>query len=166
MLTEKGGHVPPFFGAKIFKETIMKRQQILFAVGMTLASLFAAHATTAEAQQQSAQMTEEQLLLQRVYNLRMRIDQDKARRDNEARANVRLVTQSPNPTVDSPTVSAYRAQTNVQLSRFEQMFRCLDVDLEGTTGNTVVICGDNAGDINGSNVSAQRDIVTVQGGQQ
>jgi len=27
-----------------------------------------------------------------------------------------------------------------------------------------VICGDNSGDISGTNVSAERDIVTVQGG--
>ena len=141
----------------------MKRHQLLFVIAMTVASLFAAHATTAQAE---AQLTEEQVLLQKMYNLRIRIEQDRARRDNEAQANVRLATQgAQSHSVDSPTVSAYRAQTNVQLSRFEQMFRCLDVDLEATTGNTVVICGDNAGDINGSNVSAQRDIVTVQGGQ-
>jgi hypothetical protein len=63
-------------------------------------------------------------------------------------------------------VSALRAQTSNQLVRYEQQFRCLDVDVDSAGGNTVVICGDNSGDISGSNVSAERDIVTVMGGQQ
>ncbi len=110
--------------------------------------------------------SKEQIMLQRVYEMRMRFEQERAQRDAEARANVRLQTQGGLAgRVDSPTVSGLRQQTNQQLARFESSFRCLDVDVEANSGNTVVICGDNSGDISGRNVSAERDIVTVQGGR-
>ena len=96
--------------------------------------------------------------------MRMQYDQERANRDNEARANVRLVTQPNTVAADSPTVTGLRSQTNAQLARFESQFECLDVDVENNGGNTVVICGGNSGDIEGTNVSAGRDIVTVQGG--
>ena len=105
-------------------------------------------------------------LLQRMYEMRMRIERDRAQRDNAARAGgPRLVTQTSGHRVDSPTVSALRVQTNNQLARFEQQFRCLDVDVENNGGNTVVICGNNSGDVTGTNVSAGGDMVTVNGGQ-
>ncbi len=107
---------------------------------------------------------QDRALLQRIYNIRMQYDQERANRDNEARANVRLVTQPNNVAADTPTVTGLRAQTNAQLARFESQFECLDVDVENNTGNTVVICGGNSGDISGSNVSAGRDIVTLPGG--
>jgi hypothetical protein len=113
-----------------------------------------------------ADREDDQAMLKRLYQLRMRHDQERAQADNEARANVRLVTQSGVPGADSPTVSQMRQQTNVQLSQFEQRFRCLDVDVENNGGNTVVICGANAGDIEGSNTSAGRDLITVQGAPQ
>jgi hypothetical protein len=117
-------------------------------------------------QRQNAKPTEKQLLLQRIYQMRIRFEQERARAENEARANVRLVNQGGlRAGVDSPTVTGLRQQTNQQLSRFESQFQCLDVEVEANSGNTVVICGDNTGDINGTNVSAQRDIVTVNGGQ-
>lgn len=103
-------------------------------------------------------------LLQRIYEMRMRYDRERAQKENEARSNVRLVTQTGGGRVDSPTVTALRSQTRQQLVRFEQQFRCLDVDVSSEGGNTVVICGDNSGDITGSNISAERDIVSVQGG--
>ena len=106
----------------------------------------------------------ERALLQRMYNLRMAYDQERAQKENEARANVRLVTQQNGVAADSPTVTGLRSQTNAQLARFESQFECLDVDVENNGGNTVVICGGNSGDIEGTNVSAERDIVTVQGG--
>jgi len=108
----------------------------------------------------------DQRLLQRIYELRMRLEADRLRAEKEARANVRLVTQGGAATADSPTVSGLRAQTSVELTRIEQAFRCLDVDVDPNGGNTVVICGDNSGDISGSNVSAERDIVTIQGAPQ
>ncbi|MBK81047.1 MAG: hypothetical protein CMQ43_09065 [Gammaproteobacteria bacterium] len=102
-------------------------------------------------------------LLQRIYQMRMRHDQERQQAENEARANVRLATQGGQPGADSPTVTQMRQQTNVQLARFEQRFRCLDVDVDSNGGNTVVICGDNAGDISGSNTSAGRDLLTIDG---
>ena len=113
-------------------------------------------------QQATARPSEDQLLLKRIYELRMRFERERIQAENEARANVRLITQSPGVRTDSPTVTGLRSQTNAQLARFEQQFRCLDVDVESNSGNTVVICGDNSGDISGTNVSAGRDIVTIQ----
>jgi hypothetical protein len=98
----------------------------------------------------------------------MRNDAERQRAENEARANVRLVTQSGSRAIqaDNPTVTQLRRDTNVALARFEQSFRCLDVDVENNGGNTVIICGSNSGDIEGTNVAAGRDLVTIQGGQQ
>jgi hypothetical protein len=127
----------------------------------TVSVPFLSHAQTEpqqSQQEQSKQQQADQARLQRIYRLRMLIEQDRQRAENEARANVRLVTDSSARQIDSPTVSGLRQQTNVSLARFEQQFRCLDVEIEATSGNTVVICGDNNGDINGSNVSAGRDL--------
>ena len=123
----------------------------------------------ADQNQQQAEAAAKQQLLQRVYQMRMRFEQERIQADNEARANVRLVTDSgrgPSRGIDSPTVTGLRQQTNQQLARFESKFECLDIDVEANSGNTVVICGDNSGDINGTNVLAERDIITVNGGQQ
>jgi len=120
----------------------------------------------AEADKQAGP-TAEQQLLQRIYQMRMRFEQERAQNENVARANVRLLGQSGRGTrqgIDSPTVTSLRQQTNQQLARFESQFQCLDVEVEANSGNTVVICGDNTGDISGTNVSAQRDIVTINGG--
>jgi hypothetical protein len=110
----------------------------------------------------------DQALLKRIYQMRMRNDAERQRKENEARANVRLVTQSGSRAVqaDSPTVTQLRRDTSVSLARFEQSFRCLDVDVENNGGNTTVICGSNSGDMDETNVQAGRDIVTIQGGQQ
>lgn len=110
---------------------------------------------------QSAPSSEQQLL-QKMVQMRVQLERERAGRDNEARANVRLPGPGIAAAADNPTVSGLRAQTGQQLSLLEQQFRCLDVDFKANGGNTVVICGNNSGDINGSNVSADRDIVTVQ----
>ena len=99
--------------------------------------------------------------LQRIYNLRMQIEQERARDEAEARANVRLHTDPSPRSNAAPSVGFYRQDTRQQLARFEQQFRCLDVDVDSQGGNTVVICGDNSGDISGKNVSAGRDLITL-----
>jgi len=134
-----------------------------------ISSLVAGLTFSASAGAQQAQPSAEQQLLQRIYQMRMRFEQERAIAENEARANVRLVTDSgrgPAGGIDSPTVTSLRQQTNQQLARFESTFECLDIEVEDNSGNTVVICGDNSGDITGTNVSAERDIITVNGAQQ
>ena len=128
-------------------------------------ALFLFCATAATHGIAAADREAERALLQKIYQMRKQYDQERGRKENEARANVRLVTQNANKGADSPTVSGLRAQTSAQLVRYEQQFRCLDVDVDSNGGNTVVICGDNSGDISGSNVSAERDIVTFPGGR-
>ncbi|NKB98989.1 MAG: hypothetical protein GKR90_10935 [Pseudomonadales bacterium] len=143
----------------------MKLRQLMTIPALLAASLlFISLDATAETKQLSPAEVK-QLKLQRIYNLRMQIEQERARNENEARNNVRLVTQQNPRSIDSPSVSAYRQDTRQQLTRFEQQFRCLDVDVDSNGGNTVVICGDNSGDISGSNTSAGRDLVTIPGGR-
>ena len=111
----------------------------------------------------AAQKQQKKEMLQRVYNMRMRFEQERAQAEAQARNNVRLQTAQNYRHMDSPTVSGLRAQTNQQLTRFEQMFKCLDVDVDAQGGNTVVICGDNSGDITGTNTTAGRDLVNIEG---
>jgi hypothetical protein len=106
---------------------------------------------------------DDKALLQRIYQMRLRHDQERQQAENEARANVRLASQAGRPGADSPTVTQMRQQTSVQLARYEHRFRCLDVDVDSEGGNTVVICGDNSGDIEGSNTSAGRDLIQIDG---
>jgi hypothetical protein len=138
---------------------------LLTALILAMVLVFATASVYADAQTQESEVDARRALLQRMYEMRIRFERERAQRENEARANVRLATQSAATGVDAPTVTALRAQTNNQLVRYEQQFRCLDVDVENGGGNTVVICGDNSGDISGSNVSAGRDLVVPQGGQ-
>ncbi len=143
-------------------------RHLLLITAVLLSSTFSLD-TRAEQSQQQAEANAKQQMLQRIYQMRMRFEQERAQADNEARANVRLITDSgrgPSRGIDSPTVTGLRQQTNQQLARFESKFECLDIEVEDNSGNTVVICGDNSGDINGTNVSAQRDIITVNGGGQ
>jgi hypothetical protein len=150
------------------RRTEMKRQSDfnLFAAIAIALFLFCATASMhGVAETRPSAQDPDRALLQRVYEMRMRLERERAERDNEARANTRLVTQSAGARVDSPTVSGLRSQTNNQLARYEQQFRCLDVDVDNNGGNTVVICGDNSGDVTGTNVSAGGDMVTVNGGQ-
>ncbi len=139
---------------------------LLLIAGFTVLLSTAGWVNAQTPPQSQAKPSKEQVMLQRIYEMRMRFEQERAQRDAEARANVRLQTQGGLAgRADSPTVSGLRQQTNQSLARFESSFRCLDVDVEANSGNTVVICGDNSGDISGRNVSAERDIVTVQGGR-
>lgn len=146
----------------------MQRNNDFTLTGAIAIALFLVCATASVhglAQPGAQQVSPEKVLLTRMHQMRLAYERERAQKDNEARANVRLVTQSSSRGADSPTVSGLRAQTNQQLVRFEQQFRCLDVDVDNAGGNTVVICGDNSGDIEGSNVHAERDIITIPGGQ-
>jgi len=111
--------------------------------------------------EEQQEVSKEQILLRKLYEMRMRHDGERAQKENAARANVNLKTGFAG--ADSPTVSSLRAQTNVQLSQFEQRFRCLDVDVDSNGGNTVVICGDNTGNIVGTNETVNGDKVTIKG---
>lgn len=137
---------------------------LLTAIAIAL-FLFCATASVDSLAQTPEARQADKALLQRMYEMRVRYERERAQKENEARANTRLVTQTGANRVDSPTVSGLRAQTNATLVRYEQQFRCLDVDVENGGGNTVVICGDNSGDISGTNVSAGGDMVTINGGQ-
>lgn len=147
----------------------MKRQSdlnLLAAIAIALFLFCVTASVDGQADTGAQTANPDKALLQRMYEMRIRMERDKAQKDNEARAGTpRLASQSSGHRVDSPTVSALRVQTSNQLARFEQQFRCLDVDVDNNGGNTVVICGDNSGDVTGTNVSAGGDMVTVNGGR-
>ncbi len=106
--------------------------------------------------QKQQQQAQKQALLKRLYQTRMQLDRERQMRDNEARSN--SLRREPVATRDAPTVNEMRSVTYQQLSRMEQNFRCLDVDVNAQGGNTVIICGGNSGDITGTNTTAGRDI--------
>ncbi len=103
-----------------------------------------------------------QKLLKRIYQARIQLERERQNADNQTRNNAPLIRSS-NSNVASqqaaPTVYQLRRDTAAQLARFEQNFRCLDVDVENNGGNTVVICGNNSGDVSSENTSAGRDLI-------
>ncbi|MEZ5559320.1 MAG: hypothetical protein R3E86_12370 [Pseudomonadales bacterium] len=141
----------------------MRRTVLISALLLTLPLAAAAQAPDQAAPADAK--AQQQALLQRIYEMRMRFQQDRQNAENEARANVRLTSGAAVAGADSPTVTQMRLLTSQQLARFEQRFDCLDVDVDNNGGNTVVICGGNSGDISGSNVTAGRDLISVEGDQ-
>lgn len=102
-----------------------------------------------------AELSREQML-KRVNEMRQRIDQDSQQLENETRANIGQIRASAG---DSPTVSSMRREMGSTLARISNHFRCLDLDVENNGGNTVVICGDNDGNVNGEHTTAAGNIV-------
>ena len=103
-------------------------------------------------------------LLKRMYDIRMKSDAEQMRRDNEARANVQLRTQGQRrSSMDSPTVTQMRSDMDQQLTQIQNNYRCLDVDVENNGGNTVVICGNNSGDIDGNITTVGNDLIQIGG---
>lgn len=111
----------------------------------------------------SAQAPSSEALLKRIYAARMQLENERQRNDNEARANAPLIRQAGSTATSAPSVSQMRRDMATTLARYEQNFRCLDVDVDNQGGNTVVICGNNSGDISGENTSAGRDLVNPRG---
>ena len=132
-------------------------KKLIFLIGLVLVSVVPNLAL--------ADAEADQKMLKRIYEMRMRLDRDRNQRDNEARANVRLVIQRGGglARTDSPSVTQMRNDMQFHLAQFANTFRCLDVDVENNGGNTVVICGNNNGDVTGENTIAGDDIVTLGG---
>lgn len=127
--------------------------------------LNSAHVAAQGASPQVSEQANQQALLKRIYAARMQLEQERARNDNEARANAPLIRQGVAANDATPTVRQMRRDMATTLARYEQNFRCLDVDVDNQGGNTVVICGSNSGDISGENVSAGRDLINPRGQQ-
>ena len=130
-------------------------KKLTFLIGLTLVSAIPSLAL--------ADQEADQKMLKRIYEMRMRLDRDRIQAENEARSNVRLVTQggASIARADSPTVTQMRNDMQFHLSQFENNFRCLDVDVENNGGNTVVICGDSTGNITGENTAVGGDIIKI-----
>ena len=113
----------------------------------------------------TAPASPQQVLLERIYAARMQLENERQRKDNESRANAPLIRQGASASDTRPSVRQMRQDMATTLARYEQNFRCLDVDVDNQGGNTVVICGDNSGAISGENVRAERDVWIPRGGQ-
>lgn len=110
------------------------------------------------AAQVAADNGRDQQLLKRLHAARVQLEQERQRQENEARNNAPLIRSQPGAGETAPSVRQMRRDMAVTLARYEQNFRCLDVDVDNQGGNTVVICGSNSGDISGENVSAGQDL--------
>ncbi len=130
-------------------------KKLTFLIGLILVSAIPSLAL--------ADQEADQKMLKRIYEMRMRLDRDRIQAENEARSNVRLVTQggAAIARADSPTVTQMRNDMQFNLAQFENNFRCLDVDVENNGGNTVVICGDSTGNITGENTAVGGDIIKI-----
>ena len=110
-------------------------------------------------------------LLKRLHGMRVQMDNERTRKDNDARANGSMVrpkigqTASRRGGSDAPTVNDMRSAMSMTMTRFQQSYRCLEIDAANENGNTVVVCGDNNGTINNERTEAGRDIITVENRQ-
>jgi hypothetical protein len=96
-------------------------------------------------------------MLQRVYAIRAKFDQDQNRADQEAMAHAPLAGAA----VDSPTVSDMRHDMQTSLTQIQQNYRCMKIDVDNTSGNTTIICGNSNGDVSSEHTNAARDVITV-----
>lgn len=95
--------------------------------------------------------------LKRLYEMRTRIQSD------EARANQRLGTPALAPqAIDHPTVTQMEQQLFSNLSRIENRFRCLDIDVRNEGGGiTNIVCGANVGGISSDRTEAAGNIIRL-----
>jgi len=96
-------------------------------------------------------------LLQRVYEIRTKFEQDQHRANQEGLAQVPLAGAA----IDSPTVTDMRREMESSLTQFQQSFRCLDIDVNSQGGNTTIICGANSGAVSSEHTTAERDVITI-----
>ncbi len=95
--------------------------------------------------------------LRKLYEMRMRIERD------EANANRRIGATSLSPqAIDSPTVTQMQQHVQNSLTRIENRFRCLDIDVKTEGGGiTNIVCGANNGGISSERTTAAGDIIRV-----
>jgi hypothetical protein len=90
-------------------------------------------------------------MLQRYGQVRSRIQADEARANRQV-GGPQLAPQA----IDRPTVSQLHQQTANNLTRIENRFRCLDVEVKNTgNGITNIVCGDNTGYVAGKQTQGE-----------
>lgn len=109
----------------------------------------------ASSQPLAAELSKEQML-KRLYEMRQRFEREQQQEENEARANIGVIRANAG---DAPTVSQMRREMGLALSQISNNYRCLDVEVENNGGNTVVVCGNNNGQIQGENTHAAGDVI-------
>jgi hypothetical protein len=100
--------------------------------------------------------------LKRVYELRLRLERERAARDNEARAfgiNSGLIAASS----DNPSVNLMRSTLQQTLLQQGDTFRCNDIDVKNGEGNVVVVCGSETGDVESTRTIVGGDLVEFGG---
>lgn len=123
----------------------------VLAVALTLA------ATRAAADEPNEQQVAAQLQ-RNIHDIRAVLERERAQNEANKRANVRpLVIES----IDSPGIGLMREQIAQSFERLEN--RCFGIDVEVQGGNALVICGNNNGQAENSNVTtdARATVVVV-----
>jgi|SRR5688572_26771058 hypothetical protein len=134
---------------KTIKKEGNQALQVL-AVALTLAAAARAAADEPSEQQAAAQ------LQRNIHDIRAILERERAQSDANRRANVRpLVIESR----DSPGIGLMREQIAQSFERLEN--RCFGIDVEVQEGNAMVICGNNHGQAENSNVTTDARATVV-----
>jgi hypothetical protein len=92
---------------------------------------------------------DEATLHRNIHEMRLIYEQEAAEAESRARQNTLSVVADSD---DDPSIPEMRRELGQSLEHMESRFQCLDVDVRGNEGNLILICGDNAGTAENSNV--------------
>lgn len=131
-------------------KSIRNRALKLLAAAVALAAAAGAAADEPSAQQAAAQ------LQRNIHDIRAVLERERAQSEANKRANVRpLVIESR----DSPGIGLMREQLAQKLEHLES--RCFGIDVNVQEGNAMVICGNNNGRAENSNVTTDARTTVV-----
>ena len=100
---------------------------------------------------------EEEAQLRRNLNqMRRVLEQENAQADAVARGSTGGIRVNPS---DSPSLGTMREQLATQMERLED--RCFGLEAKAENGNVIVICGDNAGRADNTNIRSNDTILAL-----
>ena len=107
--------------------------------------------------------------LQRIYAYRMRLDQERRNRDNEARAFGNLaqgISSAAAVAAEGTTLNAMRSDLRNVLIQQGDSFRCNDIEVNNGEGQAVVICNSQTGPVDVERTKVGGDLINnVSGGK-
>lgn len=102
------------------------------------------------------QAEEEAQLRRNLHQLRVIMEQESAQANAVARGNAGTLHIAPS---DAPSLGAMREQLADSMERLED--RCFGLEAKAENGNVIVICGDNSGSAENTNVRNSADTTLV-----
>jgi hypothetical protein len=106
-----------------------------------------------------------QAQLQRHLAIRMRLERERAQRDNEGRvlsgvgSGAGVLTAA-----DNPNVATMRATLQQTLLQQGDTLKCNDIEVENGAGSVVVVCGSDTGSVKSTRTVVGGDVVNLGGG--